>query len=63
MKRSTLDTDTILALVGLVALAVGLLVGLPPIALLGPGAALAVPGALLILYAVLPDRPSGGTAQ
>ena len=63
MKRPTIDLDTALALVGLAALAVGLLVGLPPIALIGPGAALAVPGALLILYAVLPDRSAGGPAQ
>lgn len=63
MKRPRIDTDTALALGGLVALAIGLLVGLPPIALLGPGAALAVPGALLILYAVLPDRSTGGTPE
>lgn len=60
MKRPTVDPNTALALAGLVLLALGLAIGLPPIALLGPGAALAVPGALLIVYAVLPDRAEGG---
>lgn len=62
MKRPSVDTNTVLALVGLVALSVGLAIGLPPVALYGPGAAFAVPGVLLIAYAVLPDR-SGGTTQ
>lgn len=61
MKRPSIDPNTALALVGLLALALGLCIGLPPVALLGPGAALAVPGCLLIVYAVLPDR-SGGPA-
>ncbi len=56
MKRPTIDPDTALALAGLISLALGLLIGLPPVSLWGPGAALAVPGALLILYAVMPDR-------
>lgn len=60
MKRPSMDQNTVLALLGLFALALGLGIGLPPVALLGPGAALAVPGVLLIVYAVLPDR-SGGT--
>lgn len=59
MKRPAVDTNTALALLGLLALALGLCIGLPPVALLGPGAALAVPGALLIVYAVLPDRAGG----
>jgi len=60
MKRPSIDPNTALALVGLVGLALGLCIGLPPVALLGPGAALAVPGFLLIVYAVLPDRADGG---
>lgn len=59
MKRPAIDPNTALALVGLVALALGLAIGLPPVALFGPGAALAVPGSLLIVYAVLPDRAGG----
>jgi hypothetical protein len=62
MKRPNLDPNTVIALVGLVALAVGLCIGLPPVALIGPGAAFAVSGSLLMIYAVLPDR-SGGTPQ
>lgn len=54
MKRP--DANTLLAIIGLVALSIGLGIGLPPLALFGPGAALAVPGGLLILYAVLPDH-------
>lgn len=61
MKRPAIDTNTALALVGLVALAIGLGIGLPPLALWGPGAAFAVPGSLLIIYAVLPDRSGGPT--
>lgn len=60
MKRPT--GDTAIAIAGLIALSLGLAIGLPPVALYGPGAALAVPGLLLILYAVLPDRSSGGAA-
>jgi hypothetical protein len=60
MKRSSIDSNTILAIAGLLALSIGLAIGLPPIALLGPGAALAVPGCLLIAYAVMPDRAEGG---
>jgi hypothetical protein len=55
MKRPVVDTNTILAVVGLAALAAGLaLVYLP--------ASLVTVGALLILYAILPDRSAGGTA-
>lgn len=61
MKRQPIDPNTALALVGLLALAVGLAIGLPPLSLWGPGAGLAVPGALLILYAILPDRSGGAT--
>lgn len=60
MKRPAVDPNTVLALVGLFALSIGLAIGLPPIAFLGPGAALAVPGCLLIAYAVMPDRAEGG---
>jgi hypothetical protein len=40
-------------IVGLLLMAVGLAIGLPPLALWGPGAALAVPGTLLFLLAVV----------
>lgn len=60
MKRPAIDLNTALAICGLVALAIGLSIGLPPLSLWGPGAGLAVPGALLILYAILPDRSTGG---
>lgn len=53
MKRVAIDPNTILALVGLAVLAIGLaLVFLP--------SAFVVVGGLLILYAVLPDRSTGG---
>ena len=57
--------DRVIALVGLALLAAGLAIGLPPVGLLGPGAALAVPGGLLIAYAVLPDQtaPAGPVAD
>jgi hypothetical protein len=49
MKRPTLDQNTVLALIGLAALAVGLaLIYLP--------AAFVVVGGLLIVYAILPDQ-------
>lgn len=55
--RPTTDRGWALV-VGLIALALGLGIGLPPIALWGPGAALAVPGALLFVLAVLtPPEP------
>lgn len=60
MKRPAVDTNTLLAILGLLGLALGLFIGLPPISLPGPGAALAVPGCLLIAYAVMPDRAEGG---
>lgn len=46
-------------LTGLILLAVGLAIGLPPIALWGPGAGLAVPGALLFGLALVtpPETP------
>lgn len=53
MKRVALDPNTALALAGLVALAIGL-------ALIYPPAAFVVVGVLLIAYAVLPDRSTGG---
>jgi hypothetical protein len=62
MKRPKIDPNTLLAGIGLVLLSLGLAVGLPPAALYGPGAALAVPGCLLIVYAVLPDRTGGPPA-
>lgn len=59
MKRR-LDPDTLLALLGLALVSLGLAIGLPPVALYGPGAALAVPGFLVLIYAVLPDRSATG---
>lgn len=59
MKRPAIDSNSALALVGLVGLALGLLIGLPPVGLVGPGAAFAVPSSLLIVYAILPDRAGG----
>lgn len=53
MKRVAIDSNTALALVGLLSLAVGLASIYPP-------AALIAVGVLLILYAVLPDRSNGG---
>lgn len=53
MKRVTLDPNTALALIGLAVLAIGLALVFPP-------AAFVVVGTLLIVYAVLPDRGSGG---
>lgn len=53
MKRLTVDPNTALALAGLIALAIG-------VALIFPPAAFVVVGALLILYAILPDRSTGG---
>jgi hypothetical protein len=44
-------------LAGIVLLAAGLFVGLPPLALWGPGAALAVPGALFVLIAFIAPAP------
>lgn len=53
MKRVAVDTNTALALAGIIVLAIGLaLVYLP--------AAFVAVGVLLILYAVLPDRSTGG---
>jgi hypothetical protein len=49
MKRLPIDSNTLIAVIGLAALAAGLaLVSLP--------LALVVVGALFIVYAVLPDR-------
>ena len=45
--------------VGLVLLAVGLAIGLPPLALWGPGAGLAVPGALVFGLSLI--TPPEGT--
>jgi hypothetical protein len=53
VKRVSIDSNTALALAGLLALAIGL-------ALIYPPAAFVVIGALLILYAILPDRSTGG---
>jgi hypothetical protein len=44
-------------LVGLVCISIGLAIGLPPLALWGPGAALAVPGGLLLLLAFIATPP------
>lgn len=56
MKRPTLDQNTTLALIGLIALAIGAaLIFLP--------AAFVVVGGLLILYAILPDQTPGGPPQ
>ena len=49
MKRLPIDSNTALALTGLATLAVGL-------ALVYPPAAFVAVGALLIVYAVLPDH-------
>lgn len=45
-------------LVGLVLIAIGLAIGLPPLALWGPGAGLSVPGALIFALAFItpPDE-------
>ena len=53
MKTPAVDQNTLLALVGLAALAVGL-------ALIYVPAAFAVVGGLLIIYAILPDQTQGG---
>ncbi len=49
MKRPAIDLNTALAVIGLVALAIG-------VALIFLPAAFIVTGALLILYAILPDQ-------
>lgn len=54
MKRPTIDLNTALAIIGLVALGVGL-------ALIFPPAAFVVVGGLLILYAIMPDQSKGAT--
>jgi len=44
--------------VGLLLLAVGLTIGLPPVALWGPGAGMAVPGAIVFILALI-QPPEG----
>lgn len=56
MKRVSVDSNTVLALAGLIALALGL-------ALIYPPAAFVVVGSLLIVYAILPDRSAGGPTR
>lgn len=57
MKRPNVDPNTALALIGLIALAIGL-------ALIYPPAAFVAVGGLLLVYAILPDQtqtPGGPT--
>lgn len=56
MKRPAIDQNTALALIGLIALAIGLALVYLPVALV-------VVGGLLILYAILPDQTPGGPPQ
>lgn len=51
MKPTTERGRAMLA--GLLLLAIGLTIGLPPLALWGPGAGLAVPGALVFALAFI----------
>jgi hypothetical protein len=46
-------------LLGLVLISVGLAVGLPPLALWGPGAALVVPGAIFLFLTFFATAPEG----
>lgn len=56
MKRPAVDQNTALAVIGLASLAVGAaLISLP--------AAFVVVGALLLVYAILPDQTPRGPAE
>lgn len=55
MKRLVPETDGGRALLlGLLLISAGLAIGLPPLALWGPGAALFVPGLILTILAFMP---------